>query len=228
MTRIGRLAVPGVLVLTLLLAGSLRAQPAAKAPAAAAAARPASPLGPHVAEMLSAEPVQKEIKLTDEQKQKLKAEDEAFKKTMRAEYSAFASLRDVPADDPRLAEAGEKLNKLGAQHLKDLEAILTPEQVEQLKQINAQIQAWMGSNNPQVVERLGVTEKQAKQLAEIRQGAESQIWMIVRDAAKKTQETLTPEQREAVVELLQPSRPVSPPVLKMPRRPSSATPAPAK
>jgi Spy/CpxP family protein refolding chaperone len=223
MSRAGRFFGASILVMTLLMAGSLSAQPAPKTPAGPPAARPGAPtVKASFAELLNVEPIQKEIKLTDEQKQKIKDAGEKVQKAMRAEY---AGLRDVPPDDPKLAEAGEKLNQIRIQHLKELDTILTPQQIEQLQQMSAQIHAWMGGNNPQVAKELTLSDPQKKQLAEIREDAEGQMWLTIRAASKKTLDVLTPEQRVKLEELLDPARAAASPLLRAPRKPGSTLPS---
>jgi hypothetical protein len=150
--------------------------------------------------LLGQESVQKELKLTDEQKQDVKQ----FAEKLRGEMQG---LRDL---DP--SEQESKRRELAGNAEKEIGKILHPDQAKRLHQIGLQLQGAMALNNPKVAEELQLTSEQKekvkdmqqqmqKQMEDLRQAGGSQeenrekIAEMRKSAASKAQEMLTPEQQ---------------------------------
>ncbi len=157
--------------------------------------------------LLRLEQVQKELNLSDEQKEKIK---ELAKEMMPGRPSEG----QAPSPEDRRAMM-EKVQK-------KLAEILKPEQLERLKQIQLQAQGAAALGNPEVVKTLGITDDQRAKLKTLRDEADGKrreligsmrdlsreerrekmaenqekIRQIQKELMEKALAVLTPEQRE--------------------------------
>ncbi len=170
--------------------------------------------------LLGIEQVQKEIGLTDEQKEKL---DSARRSQWDAVRDQFAGLRDMTAEERR--EAMEGMRDLVADRTAamrtELEGILTVEQTERLRQIRAQQEGVGVLRRPEIQEQLKMTDAQKDQLravAEETQEKTQQLFQDLRapdadrtglrekmqelraDAQKKSMAVLNADQRQVFAE----------------------------
>lgn len=186
----------------LIVAWSVHAQPAGEAaPVPEVMGAPQKPMkipGIPPFQLLGSDPVQAELKLTDEQKQKLRDFIAAFQKDSDAEIAALRALppQQQQAKMAELQQASAKrLDTLRTQ----LEGVLTPEQLTELRQIAFQMIVVV---NPQVMEALNVTEAQRKDLEQLNKQTEAKIWEARREMARKTIGLLTPEQQKSLKDLV--------------------------
>jgi Spy/CpxP family protein refolding chaperone len=105
--------------------------------------------------LLRAEAVQKELKLTDDQKAKL---EDFFAGMMER----FQELRDLDPEERR-----EKIQEIQKENDKTIAGILKPEQVKRLKEIGYQQAGAMALNDPEVIKALGITDEQRDQVREL-------------------------------------------------------------
>ena len=89
------------------------------------------------AHLLAAPTVQKELKLTDDQKAKLK---EASDKTRSATIGLLSGVPGLSQEDrqARMADFGKKMQKSMADELKSMQSTLRPEQFKRLREIAIQ------------------------------------------------------------------------------------------
>ena len=111
--------------------------------------------------LLANEGVQKELKITDDQKDKIKAATEKFQADNKDE---LAKLRDrnTPMEDR--AEIRKKITEAST---KALSGILMPDQEKRLKQIELQMQGEPHLADPQVQTTLKLTDDQKAKIKTI-------------------------------------------------------------
>lgn len=161
--------------------------------------------------------VQEELKLTDDQWDRIKqAQDEMSKKTRELYRS-----RDVNEKDPRKREQAyrERIQALSDEAEDKARAILSQEQAERLKQIIRQMQMGWGSQgiagvllDKDVGAKLRLTDTQREQLrrkqAEVHQENNRRVQAFHRQLRAETREKLfvllTADQREKLEALLGP------------------------
>lgn len=200
MVRFRRFAVVLPVVAGLAVAWSVNAQPPGEAvapgpkPSVRAPVKPAKISGIPAFSLLGVEPVQAELKLSDEQKQKLRDLIADFDKQARAEMAALQALPPQQQQE-KMAQVQQESTKRMDTLRTQLETALTPQQLTELHQIAFQMTVMV---NPQVLESLGVTDKQRKDFEEVRNQAQAKIWEVQREMAHKTVNLLTPEQRKAI------------------------------
>jgi Spy/CpxP family protein refolding chaperone len=146
------------------------------------------------------ENVQQELELTDEQNEKLIAIGREYYQQTRRDW---AELRGISAEErkPKDAEIRQKNLKRRQQIRNQVEQVLSPDQMQHLKQINLRIHITAALAEPRVLDRLAVTEPQKKRLRQIRQQMQERIRKLQQESLEKTLDVLTPEQRKQLAEL---------------------------
>ncbi len=163
--------------------------------------------------LLRLEPVQKELKVTDEQKEKIQKLAEEMRPAPRAEGESRPSRDEM---QKKMKERAEKINKTLAE-------ILKADQTERLKQIGLQVQGPRAFENPEVVKALQITDEQKTKVKDILSETRKQVQALGRpdpeatpadrkerlekvqkiqkEATAKCVEALTPEQKKKFEEL---------------------------
>jgi hypothetical protein len=167
------------------------------------------------ADLLSNKSVQKELKATDEQVEKLNA----FAREMREKgREEFQGLRELSQEERR-----EKMQALArtraAELVKGRDAILKPEQVKRFEEIQLQQSGAGAFSSPRVQEKLKLTEDQKTKVRAInmesgrstreafqdlqsdREGAMKKIAEIRKQATEKALAVLTDDQKKAWKEM---------------------------
>lgn len=204
MVRFRRFAVALPILAGLMFAWAVNAQPPADSAAPlpeiqlGAPRKPAKVAGIPPATLLGVEPVQAELKLTDEQKQKVRDLIADFDKQARSEMEAFRALapqeQQVKVNQLQQASA-KRMETLRA----ELEKVLVPQQLADLQQLAFQLTVAV---NPQVLESAQLTDAQHKDLEQIRNEAQAKMWEVQREVARRTTKLLTPEQTKTVKSLI--------------------------
>jgi Spy/CpxP family protein refolding chaperone len=109
--------------------------------------------------MLQNESVQKELKLTDEQKTKLR---EALEKVRDNHRDDLAKLRDLSNE-----ERQKLLRTVGEESQKAIAGVLDEKQMKRFKQIGWQANGANALNDPEVQKTLKLSDEQKKKLQEI-------------------------------------------------------------
>ena len=107
------------------------------------------------------EQLQKELKITDEQKEKLKTIGEEA----RAAGGGFGGFRDLSEEER--AKRMEEMRKRVEETNKKVEALLTPEQLARLRGIYLQIGGTAALTDPEIVKELKLSDDTVKQLKTI-------------------------------------------------------------
>jgi len=144
--------------------------------------------------LLSTEKVQKELKLTDEQIEKVKQASEKVRKEMAEKFSG---LRDVQDQKERRAKMVELLNQSDAQARKELGDVLPRDTWRRLSQIRLQVRgaAW-ALTNARTADRLKLTDEQKKKAAEIDKATQDKTFEVFSAMRNLSEE----ERREKMAE----------------------------
>jgi Spy/CpxP family protein refolding chaperone len=172
----------------------------------AQAQRPGGPgFGP--GGMLQNESVQKELKVTDEQKTKLK---DAVEKVLEKHRDDFAKLREMSREDR------QKLTRTVSEEMhKAVGAILDAKQMKRWKQIQWQVTGPRALNEQEVQKELKLSDEQKKKLATIFEdsdkklqeafqggaGAREKFQEIRKETQEKSDSVLTDEQKKTWKEM---------------------------
>lgn len=110
--------------------------------------------------------VQKELNLTDEQKDKIKEAAQPVQEKMR---SAFQGLQDLSPDERRtkMQELQKEMTAASTEAMKNLKGVLKPEQEKRLHQIEFQQQGLRAFADPKVADRLQLTDDQKSSIKTI-------------------------------------------------------------
>lgn len=203
MSRIGRLLVVGLVFGGLSLTYIVGAQqPGARAPQAgqgAQAAPEAEATFPNIPSyyLLGMEQVQNDLNLTDQQKQQIQQLTENYTQESQQELQA---LRELPPEQrqAKLAEAQQRAAKRIDTLRQRLEGVLQPQQLTQLQQTAFRMAVPNALNNPAIVDRLQVTEKQKQQLEQVRQQTQQKLWQLEQEMAEQSLQVLTPQQQKTL------------------------------
>ena len=152
--------------------------------------------------MLGMENTQKELKITDAQKGKLKALAEKYQADMRQQYE---KVREVPKDEQAKfwADWREKSAKRQAEVRKEVEAVLQPQQIAKLKEMNLRMRGPGLLSYPRTLEQLDLTPEQKTKLQGVRNEWQQKQQKLQQELQKLQQELfdqsfqiLTPAQQE--------------------------------
>lgn len=154
---------------------------------------------------LLTEPVQKELGLTPEQKEKLKDARRKALGTMRDEPKIDrAKLRDMaPEEREKVQQEIAKRNAERAEQVrKQIEEILTPQQAEQLKDIKFRQVAVGMLSTGQMPEQIELTDEQRQKLRKIQEEMQSKMMQLQREIEEQ-QQKLRKIQEEMQSKLMQ-------------------------
>jgi hypothetical protein len=115
--------------------------------------------------LLRLEPVQSELKLSEEQIKKTDAVAETLTGEMRSQYGDLRDISDPQQRRVKMVELGKQLDEKSREQLSD---ILSQEQLMRLYQIRLQLRGPVyGLNHPWVAGRLELTDQQKEKVAEL-------------------------------------------------------------
>jgi hypothetical protein len=153
--------------------------------------------GGGLAQLLANASVQKELKLDDQQVEKAKEAAEKIQGEMREKRQG---LQDLSAEE-RQTKMAELTRESNAMALKAAGEFLKPEQITRLKEISYQQRGAQAFSDPEVAQKLNLTDSQKTAIREIEQAAREKMpsredFQSDREAAMKksaevTKETLT-------------------------------------
>jgi len=107
--------------------------------------------------------VQEELRITDEQKEKLSARRKDFEPKMA---EVFAKLKEVPKEEQK-EKMGEMMKMFNETAQKEINLILTKDQQKRLKQIEIQQQGVGAFSDETVSKELKITPEQKEKIASI-------------------------------------------------------------
>jgi hypothetical protein len=117
--------------------------------------------------LLSNKSVQKELKVSDEQGEKLTT---LARETMQKNMERFQGFQDLSQE-----ERQAKMREAQAELTKSLDGILKPEQVKRFRQIEVQVGGINAFNQPRVAEALKLSDEQKEKVRGIAEDARGQF-----------------------------------------------------
>ena len=134
---------------------------------------------------LDLDQVQKDLKLTQEQKDKLKAINEEFRAKRRKQIESATGA--TPENRPvRLADVLAKARENRAEYRKKIDAVLLPEQRNRLLQIVLQLRSPLAAlADEEVAKTLQLTPEQRKQIQAIEEAAGEKIRSALQDLRQR-------------------------------------------
>jgi|GEM_PF-7067926 len=157
---------------------------------------------------LASASVQKELGLSEEQKHQLKhIADQYRKETQEAWRQEWEKIRHLsPAEQQKhWAAQRDHLARRGKERVaafrKKMEAVLTPQQLHQLREINFRNRAAAILNNPGTLERLKATPDQKERLRKLREELQEKIYQLQRQTFDESFQLLSPEQQQELREM---------------------------
>ncbi len=148
---------------------------------------------------LRTESVQKELKLSDEQKKKLKQISKSYYDQIRqGPQQDLAKYREMSPEERRknYGQIAEKRRQRLDAARKQVEAVLTADQLDALKTIEFRTRAASLLRNPKILEKLGLSEEQKEKLRKNWEDLSDQMQRLLRESAQKALQILTPKQLE--------------------------------
>jgi Spy/CpxP family protein refolding chaperone len=149
---------------------------------------------------LRMEHTRQELELTDEQEEALNQIGQKYYQQMRQDW---AGLRGMSAEErtKKYAEIREKNVERAEEIRKQVEELLSPDQLDHLKQINLRTRGAALMANLSVLERLGVNQEQKEKLRQIREDMQEKMRQLQQATLEKSLEVLTPQQRKQLEEM---------------------------
>lgn len=127
----------------------------------------------HKLSALTQKSVQRELKLTTEQRKKLRALETKQKRELLRlmPQNPLAAFNDPAAAMKNLRDAPEKMKRLGKEIDEAIDRLLTAEQGRRLREISLQLRGGHALNDAEVAEALKLTKEQKAKLQEIHKDA---------------------------------------------------------
>jgi len=160
--------------------------------------------------MLQSEEVRKELEIVEDQQKELDKLRDEMRDQMR---EMFSGMRDVPRDQrrERFEQMREKMRTAAQEMEKKVNAVLLPNQIERLNQLELQMQMrFRGTEgalaSDAVVKALGITEEQKKRMQEVAAEAQREMQEAMQKAREEARQkilaVLTPQQQETLKKMV--------------------------
>ncbi len=158
--------------------------------------------------ILSLLSVQKELGLSQQQKQELLDIASQYRKEIQRSWrQQWEIIRHLsPAEQQKhWAAQRDTLARRGQERIaafrKKVEAVLTPQQLQRLKEIDFRIRAAAMLDNPATLDRLDATPEQREQLRKLREELQEKIYQLQRQTFEESFQLLSPQQQEKLREM---------------------------
>jgi hypothetical protein len=146
---------------------------------------------------LSMTGVQREIGLTPDQKQQLKALSDRYMMTVQQLGKTFESL-----EDQEKQRQGKDFSDRASQAARDAEkkaaTILTPQQIQAVKKIAFELSATGMLADPNAQKKIGLSPDQQQRLAQIFEQTSEQMQKLQRETAQQAMQVLDDDQAAAL------------------------------
>jgi hypothetical protein len=142
---------------------------------------------------LSMEGVQREIGVTPEQKQQLKAVSDGFAASFQRLDKSFREF-SPEEQKTRAKEFSDQVGQFARNARRKAEAILTPRQLQAVEKIAFQLSAAGALSDPGLQEKLGLSPQQRRRLTAVYEQAGEKMQQLQRDTATQVMQLLDEEQ----------------------------------
>ena len=150
---------------------------------------------------LSMQGVQREIGLSSVQRQQLKAVSANY---VAARQRLDKSFREFSPEDQqsRAKEFSEQAAQIAHSAQHKAEAVLSPRQLQAVKRIAFQLSAAGALTNPELQEKVGLSEEQRQRLSAVYELAGEKMQQLQRETASQVMEVLADEQAAELKKLM--------------------------
>ena len=142
---------------------------------------------------LSMEGVQRDIGLTPEQRQQLKAVSDGYVASMQQLGKSFSEF-SPEEQQKRAKDINDQVAQLARNAQRKAEAILTPQQLRMVEKIAFQLSAAGALSDPGLQEKLGLSPQQRQRLNAVYEQAGEKMQQLQRDTATQVMQLLDEEQ----------------------------------
>lgn len=142
---------------------------------------------------LSMEGVQREIGLTPEQKQQLKAVSDGCAAQMQQLNKSFREF-SPEEQQIRAKDINDQVAQIARNAQRKAEAILTPQQLRAVERIGFQLSATAALADPGLQEKLGLGPRQRQRLNQVYEQAAEKLQQLQRDTAAQVMQLLDEQQ----------------------------------
>jgi vacuolar-type H+-ATPase subunit H len=146
---------------------------------------------------LSMESVQREIGLTPDQRQKLKAASDGFSASINQLNKSMEGLSQEEQES-RGKEASERAAQFARSAQRKAEAILSPEQLKVVQRVGFELSAAGALADPNLQEKLGLSPEQRRRLNSVYERAGEKMQQLQRDTASQVIQLLDEDQAAAL------------------------------
>ena len=169
---------------------------------------PTAPAGPSAASSskflaipglapLSMEAVQRDIRLTSEQKQRLKAVSDSYSAQVQQLGKSFREF-SPEEQKTRAKDLADQIALFARNAQRKAEAVLTPSQLQALEKIAFQLSAGAALADPALQEKVGLSPEQRRKLNAVYEQAGEKMQQLQRDTAEKVVQLLDDKQAAAL------------------------------
>jgi Spy/CpxP family protein refolding chaperone len=145
--------------------------------------------------LLGIKRIQEEVGLTDDQLQDLKDISKKYQTALKRITDQLENLSQQEKKS-RMAEVRQQTTQLVQSGRKKAETVLTPQQVQKLKQIDLQLRVAGMLMDSRAQENLGLSNSQRKRLGDIYQSAQDKAQQLQRETGERILGVLQPEQED--------------------------------
>jgi len=152
-------------------------------------------------EALGSPHVQRELELVDDQKRQIREIAQAF---VREFHPQMAEVQQLPMEERRekMPELQQKIRQRSEEVRRQVEKILLPHQLETLNDFNSRMRRQGVLRNPRMLEQLGLSEKQKKELHQAREEIQKRMSALEDEMFDKILEVLDAEQADKLKQML--------------------------
>jgi hypothetical protein len=152
---------------------------------------------------LSMESVHREIGLTADQKQQLKAVSDGFAASSHRLDDTFSELSQEDQQKQRREFSNRSAQAArAAQH--KAESILSPQQLKTVQKLSFEFSATRALANPDIQEKLGLTPDQRRRLSSVYDKSGERIQQIERETAAQVMQLLDNDQANELKKMVEP------------------------
>jgi hypothetical protein len=210
------------IAVTVIVAGQIVAQQPA-APFANRAPRPAQEAPPPamsipampVSYVLGIESVMEQLSLSAQQREGIRSVQSQFVQEQQRDYAALESL-PPEQQQAKAMELEQKAQKRGQAMQQQVEGLLSPQQMQQARQIAFRMGLPGAVSMPEVAQQIQLSETQQQKIEQIRQATQQKILDAQLQMGDQFFKVLSPEQQARLQQMMAP-----PPVRKPAPRPAA-------
>jgi hypothetical protein len=143
--------------------------------------------------------VQDELRMTDAQKQQFRSLNEQFNQANQPDMAAISQLQQ--GQEARYNELQQRLFQRSQTFERQVQQLLQPSQLTQLRQIAFGVSVTQALQIPQIDEQIRLTPQQKQRIQQIHTAAADKFFQVQRQVADQLLQTLTSQQQQTLQSL---------------------------